>query len=312
MTEPIHDLHTFMQQTTSEIASEYERIRARSKADPGTAGDQGEENWAQLLRDWLPATYHVETKGKIISADGQLSPQVDIVVLKPAYPPKLRTRKAWLAGGVAAAFECKTTLNAAALRDAVERCSFFKSLYRPRQGSPYREMRSPLIYGVLAHSHSWKGKNSSPVKKIDTQIFEHMLLQPHPRLCIDLLSVADLGNWSTTVHYAFTGNHHPEMALIFGNSFGPVSLLMHSTIEDNQSQQFNPVGALVAHLTQKMAMEDAAIRDIADYYRMVSLWGQGGGLMRPWPYSLFSEEVRRGIESGRMQRRDWDEWSHSW
>src|SRR6185369_12921717 len=43
--------------------------------DGGTAGDEGEENWATLLRGLLPAAYHVVTKGKIISQEGQLSPQ---------------------------------------------------------------------------------------------------------------------------------------------------------------------------------------------------------------------------------------------
>ena len=42
-TQP-HDLHTFMEQVTREIASEYKRIYTRAAEDPGTAGDEGEEN----------------------------------------------------------------------------------------------------------------------------------------------------------------------------------------------------------------------------------------------------------------------------
>lgn len=42
----VHDLHDFMRQISVEMASEYQRIRRRSVEDPGTAGDQGEENWA--------------------------------------------------------------------------------------------------------------------------------------------------------------------------------------------------------------------------------------------------------------------------
>ena len=49
-----HDLYDFMQQISNEMAAEYDRIQKRATEDPGTAGDQGEENWAELLRGWLP------------------------------------------------------------------------------------------------------------------------------------------------------------------------------------------------------------------------------------------------------------------
>ena len=38
-----HELEDFMQQVTTEMESEYLRIRSRASEDPGTAGDQGEE-----------------------------------------------------------------------------------------------------------------------------------------------------------------------------------------------------------------------------------------------------------------------------
>jgi hypothetical protein len=84
-----HALHMFMAQVTEEMASEYERIYARAVEDPGTAGDEGEENWATLLRDWLPPNYHVRTKGRLLSHNGLMSPQIDVLVLKPSYPRKL-------------------------------------------------------------------------------------------------------------------------------------------------------------------------------------------------------------------------------
>lgn len=93
-----------MSQISDDIAAEYKRIRARAAEDPGTAGDQGEENWATLLRGWLPSQYQVVTKGRLISHNGTTSPQVDVIVLKPSYPPKLLDKKLYLAAGVAAAF----------------------------------------------------------------------------------------------------------------------------------------------------------------------------------------------------------------
>ena len=80
--EKTHDLYDFMQQLSDEMAAEYNRIQKRATEDPGTAGDQGEENWAELLRGWLPSTYEVVTKGRIIGQDGRTSPQVDVLVSK--------------------------------------------------------------------------------------------------------------------------------------------------------------------------------------------------------------------------------------
>ena len=152
-----HDLYDFMRQISVEMSAEYERIQKRATEDPGTAGDQGEENWAELLRDWLPRNYEVVTKGRIISQEGLTSPQIDVLVLKNSYPKKMLNKKLYLAAGVAAAFECKTTLKASHIADALETCAKIKGFYPNRTGTPYKELHSPLIYGLLTHSHSWKG-----------------------------------------------------------------------------------------------------------------------------------------------------------
>jgi hypothetical protein len=86
-TQP-HALSTFLQQDLDELASEYGRIYARTIEDPGTAGDEGEENWADLLRAWLPDAYKVVTKGRIIGVAGEASQQIDVLVLRPAYPTR--------------------------------------------------------------------------------------------------------------------------------------------------------------------------------------------------------------------------------
>ena len=113
----------------TEMASEYERIQLRATDDPGTAGDEGEENWAEVLRGWLPRNYEVVTKGRIINEEGLTSPQMDVLVLNDSYPTKLLNKKHYLAAGVAAAFECKTTLKSAHISQAFKRCrSSFKTL----------------------------------------------------------------------------------------------------------------------------------------------------------------------------------------
>ena len=81
-----HDIHDFVRRSQQELQSEYLRIRKRAADDPGTAGGQGEENWASLFREWLPHYFHVVTKGRILTESGYASPQIDVLILSPAYP----------------------------------------------------------------------------------------------------------------------------------------------------------------------------------------------------------------------------------
>lgn len=85
-----HDFFKLLASVNESLARDYKRIRKRSAEDPGTAGDQAEEDWAEILRAWLPATYPVVTKGRILFEDKTSSPQVDLIVLKPSYPLGLR------------------------------------------------------------------------------------------------------------------------------------------------------------------------------------------------------------------------------
>ena len=191
-----HDIHEFVLRAQSDLQAEYNRIQKRATEDPGTAGDQGEENWATLLRGWLPSYFHVVTKGRILTSSGYTSPQVDVIVLHPSYPKILLDKKLYLSGGVAAAFECKTTVTASHVRTAVETAATLQRAQPARTGSPYKELHSGLIYGLLAHSHSWKGKNSTPVENINKALMEADLEHVrHPRECLDLIAVSDLSSW---------------------------------------------------------------------------------------------------------------------
>src|SRR5919106_2243588 len=108
--DAMHELEAFLRQDQAELAAEYRRIYHRTSEDPGTAGDEGEENWAALLREWLPSSYQVVTKGRVVFPDRSASSQVDVVVLRGSYPPRLLNNKLYLSSGVVAAFECKNTL----------------------------------------------------------------------------------------------------------------------------------------------------------------------------------------------------------
>jgi len=310
-----HDLYDFMRQISTEMSAEYNRIQMRATEDPGTAGDQGEENWAELLRDWLPRTYEVVTKGRIISQEGMTSPQIDVLVLKGAYPKKLLNKKLYLAAGVAAAFECKTTLKALHVEEAIENCVQVKSLYPTRTGTPYKELHAPLVYGLLAHSHSWKGENSTPEQNIEQKLHELDASNiSHPRMQLDLVCVADLAAWSST-KLTFFGPRQTadwsKMEPMYGpNGSATSAYLGHTRTDERQVAQFTPIGVLISHLSQKLAWEDPSLRDLADYYRLTNIAGSGKGYMRTWPSSIYSEEIRSRVEAGMLSSgKAWDEWS---
>ena len=302
--EKIHDLYDFMSQAGEEMSAEYQRVRKRANEDPGTAGDQGEENWAELLRNWLPPTYQVVTKGRIIFEDGRTTPQVDVIVLKDIYPKKLLFKKHYLAGGVAAAFECKFTLRAFHINNAVRTCNVLKSLFPTREGTPYRELHAPILYGLLSHSHSWKSKNSRPVSNITRKLDESDTLHiAHPRHSLDLLCVADLGTWASskiTLAPQPSNRNGTARSAYVGSSIG----------NDTNKARFTPIGSFISSLIMKLAREDPRLRDIADYYRLTGLLGSGGGRMREWPTSIYSEKVLIRAEAGILTNGEWwDEWS---
>ena len=313
-----HDLHDFMRQISQEMAAEYRRIQRRAKEDPGTAGDQGEENWAELLRDWLPSKYEVVTKGRIISQDGRTSPQVDVIVLKDIYPPKLRNKKHYLAAGVAAAFECKTTLRARHIAEATETCGRIKDLYPIRSGSPYMELHSPMLYGLLAHSHSWKGDNSTPEQNIaallEVSDQQHV---SHPRQTLDVLCVADVGTWASSM-IPFIGprqvphDAYSTLAPTYGAEGSAISghIGYVPSRNENEADRSTPVGSLIAHLTRRLAWENPELRGLVQYYQGAKLGGGGQGGMRMWPSDIYSGAVRSQVEAGFVVSGEpWNEWS---
>lgn len=311
-----HDLFEFMKQMSGEMASEYSRIQKRTAEDPGTAGDQGEENWATLLRQWLPRNLQVVTKGRILGHDGYASPQVDVLVLDDIYPEKLLDKKHYLAAGVVAAFECKTTLRAAHISKAVENSVKIKSLYPKRYGSPYRELRSPIVYGLLAHSHSWTAEKSQPEKNI-----ENLLLTAdgekvhHPCFQLDLLCVADLASWCSSVQTFHRQRLDADFLGFVQRKFGvdayaATFYMCHSNLLE-QSDGFTPIGALISKLTKKLAWENSSLRNLADYYSAVNIGGASRGWSRSWPISIYHEEIQADIKSGKCSPKHWQEWGYS-
>ena len=339
--EKKHDLYDFMQQISRDMADDYKRICRQANETSETTGYQGEKNWEKLLREWLPHTYKVVTNGKIISQDGCLSPPVDVLVLKDIYPEKLLDKELYLAAGVAAAFDCKITLEEEHIEKAVKTSAKIKSLYPEREGTPYKELHTPIVYGLLAHSHSWTDEKSTPVVDIEQKLLEsdkrHV---SHPRECLDLLCVADLATWiSCKMTFIGPGTdpnynsfplsvYEPKGAALnsyIGYTTSRDGRVKHSDSilprivtgsgppppPGSQVEHFTPVGALISKLARRLAWEHPALRDLADYYQGTNIDGIGEGEFRSWASSIYSKKVRRRVVNGNLtsgKEASWDEW----
>jgi len=315
MSQYDHDLFAFMQATSDEISAEYSRIQRRVLEDPGTARDQGEENWSTVIKDWLPSYYSVVTKGRILDHAGNASKQIDVLVLKPSYPRKLLDKKLYLASGVAAAFECKLTLTSEHVKSAFETCSYLKRLYPKRLGTPYKELHTPITYGLLAHSHGWKKRNSNPIRNIENQIMNSFSRVEHPRELLDIISVSDLGTWSSFI-MAFLGPAYVSKWDIFSKIYGEFGCLTTSYIKylddkKDKESKFSALGSFVYSLIYKMAWNDPALRDFAEYCLRVGISGPGNGKQVRWPSTVYSDQVKLIVENGGLQgdRSQWSEWS---
>jgi hypothetical protein len=298
-----NDLFDFLQSATEEMSREYCRIQKRAAEDPGTAGDQGEENWATLLRGWLPRTYHIVTKGRILHHDGIASPQVDVLVLRPAYPPALLDKKLYLAGAVAAAFECKTTLKSNHIREAMQSAVEIQRGLPKRTGTPYKELHSTLLCGLLAHSHGWKGKNSTPIENIQDNLYQADLdFVQHPREMLDLVCVADLFTWSTCkIPWART-SAEPELSP--NTAYGRA---LEKSLESGD--RYTPIGSMIYNLLNKLAWSDQGINEIARYFGLTGHKVGNRLRVRKWDLSIFTDEVSKAILNKKLTREHRTEWS---
>jgi hypothetical protein len=314
-TSPVspHDVHDFVTASQRRMQEAYDRIQKRATEDPGTAGDQGEENWADLLREWLPPYFQVVTKGRILPSSGIASSQVDVLVLMPSYPKGLLSQKLYMAAGVAAAFECKTTLKADHIRSAMQTAAVIQRAMTKREGSPYKELNSPLVFGLLAHSYSWKAENSNPLENIGKTLFEADLeFAKHPREAMDVLCVADLGTWSLTkINYVNPKKFPtPELASMYGGRASS-GYICHASNMARQEAYFSPLGTLFSSLYHKLAWMFSDMRNLDIYFRQVNMMGSGEGMTRYWDLSIYSEKIREKIsnEGCRNPGEQFDEWS---
>lgn len=302
---PTHELATFLKQDLAEMRSEYERIRSRTAEDPGTAGDEGEEVWAELLRKWIPGSYQIRTKGRILGAGGAAGPQVDVIVLRPSYPERLLEKKLYLAGGVAAVFECKNTLRAGHIAGASRRAAEVNALASARRSTPFSEMVPDILFGLLAHSHSWTTTTSDPRGNIDAALSKAIANVQSFSDPLSLVCVADLATWTMMrCPYDGPGLLSPELWQMVQQSRGLpdegaawVAYMRYVTgLGETDAPPPNPIAAMIAFLLGRLAYDDPPIRPLSQYFLAANMAGSGQSVVsKLFTLNTFSDEVRRGF-----------------
>jgi len=114
------------------------RLSKRIK-HPGEGGRARENAVSHFLETLIPTSFSVST-GFIIDAEGNISPQIDIIITRQGYHPVLEVGgiKHFLLESVHAVFENKARIDSkAALGDALEKIRFVRGMDRTNRGKNY-------------------------------------------------------------------------------------------------------------------------------------------------------------------------------
>jgi hypothetical protein len=225
----------------------------------------------------------------------------------------LLNRKRYLASGVVAAFECKLTLTAGHIAQAVQNAAAIRRTLFVRTGTPYRELFSPLIFGLLAHSHTWQAPASAPEDNISRGLARaDREITQHPRETLDFLCVADVATWFSWK--VLPSVEPPEISL------PPKIAALDQTLNTayvgpmgDPGDRPPPIGSFFQGLLRRVAWEDPSLRRMADYWRWAPGVGGGGGSsdIRAWEADevLSPETIRERPEHSSSTVDEWNEWA---
>lgn len=300
---PVH--HRWLAKWQREVEEEYRRLHEKAATDPQHAGHGGEATRIRLLEEWLPPAYEVGSRKYIVPEEGDETFETDIVVFNPGYPERLRQREEVLAGGVAAAFSVKLTLEAAGLRDAVSRGARLRRAAKPRYGSPRGEALGAFAFGLLAHSHTWRQPGSTTRENLQNHLWdldhEHCA---HPRETLDLVCVADLTTVST-LRAPFMPQHVLQLRPPPGVDVSEGTVMTAMTMADEANTP-GPVAVFIAALLVRLSQADPTIMPFADGLRLTDTLGSGSGYQRHFPVrDVYSDTVLAKLPTHAFGVGDW-------
>lgn len=130
-----------------------------------TLGENCEQHWIKLLKNYLPARYGV-AKAFVVDSNGETSDAIDVVIFDPQYTPALygHERVQYLPReAVYAVFEAKPAVNKKHLVYAADKAESVQKLHCSSapivsvgKTLPPREP-FPIITGLLALNANWTG-----------------------------------------------------------------------------------------------------------------------------------------------------------
>ncbi|MFI1236825.1 DUF6602 domain-containing protein [Nocardia salmonicida] len=276
-----HRHHKWLKDVADQMQSDFEEAHAAAAKSSGVqrSGHHGEEIWGRFLRAWLPPQYEIGYRKYLLlereAEDGtNISGETDIVVFHPTYPTALRERHEVLLSGVVAAFSSKLTLDREGIEEAVKEAAKVRRTARLRASDLHSKLLAPFLYGVLAHTHSWKSAASKPIATTTSALAqldaEHC---KEPREALDLLCVADLNCWSkmmqivSPLEMAILSPSDPQSGQIQYSFF---KIGRDESATDASSLALPPVALLIGLLYQKLSYYDDALSALADGFRVTN------------------------------------------
>ena len=180
-------------------------------------------------------------------------------------------------------------------------------------GSTQTEMTKPPVFGLLAHSSTWKSPLSTPIDNVDLAV-QAALDTPDvaPWDLLDIVCIGDVAAW--------TLSHFIEAPFLFATDLWQLRVNLGIDPTGRIGTQYtrwkagqfgdgpapNPIAILVAHLLERFAWSDRGLRPMADYFRVTGLLGQGAGPARSYPLHALSDTALRELENHRA------DWAGSW
>jgi hypothetical protein len=203
---------------------------------------------------------------------------------------------------------------------ALEKMAFIKRMSATGSGTPYRELMTSPICGVLAHSHDFGGSQS---RSADALVSAHIDAEDsrevrHPREMLDLICVSDLATWVASKEPLSDPAMEvdPERRAARDRAGTPSTVYFchagDTALLASRNDDFSSLGVFVAELLVKLAWEDTSLRDIAGYFIGVEFSTSAAGKVRQWPRTIYSPTLRRKLSLKRLaQETGWDEWACS-
>lgn len=285
----------WLQRTARQMSEEYEEAFKAASEMSGRAQETGhtiEAGWKSFLTNWLPPQYEVKTRRYIVGEvdTGENREETDIVILGPNYPKSLRDEAQIIAGGVAAAFSVKSTLKASSIEEAAASCARLDRSLSPREGTPRKELNRSFPYGLLAHSHGWKGERANPHLNVSRNLFEaDQRHATRPRASLDLVCVPDLGTWNQIKSVQLPMPHWPQMfegvppeeRKEFIEAISRTTVRSTFVLNAAQSQG-EILASFLTSLYSRLAINDEQLRSLADSFSLMGADTGGRNKVRIW------------------------------